>query len=946
MTGRSRPLPALVALVVLAACAGGGPAAGGPVARPAPRIDAPSPPGALPDATSTTGEPAIQPQVAFLSGLMPLRSTGVPEFLAAHPTYDGRGVLIAILDSGIDAGTYGLITTSAGGPKILDLRDFSGEGRIALTPVTPGGDGTVAVDGQQLHGTGRIGRLTSSNSWYAGVLRELPLGSPPAADLNGNGTSTDVFAVIVVRAADGWVAFIDSNRDGSFEDEMPLHDYREGRETIALGTRPITIVANFAEVGGAPLLDLLFDTSGHGTHVAGIAAGHNLFNVGRFHGVAPGAQIIGLKIANNARGDVSVHGSMRRAMEYAARFARLRNLPLVLNMSFGVGNEPPGRAVIDSLANAFLVTHPGVVFVVSAGNDGPGIGTLDFPGSADLALTVGASFPGAFARPAQPGIPAADDVPGWWSSRGGAAGEPDLVAPGIAYSSVPAWDRGNEIKGGTSMAAPHVAGLAACLMSALVQEGRPVGAAEIVQALRVSAVPFPGLTVIDQGSGVPRLEAAYRWLLAGHQGSGYQVRTRTGGSGAVRRDGFAGPGDTVDTFRVRHMVGLRAAQYQLQADVPWLSVPALVAADPGGTDIAVSYRPAPPGGLSAPGLYVGRVIARNPNDTLAGPLFTLVSTVVVPFDLPAKPLVDERRVVPRAAVQRYFLRVPHGGTTLQATVVIPDSGRQTAIVKVFEPTGRPYRDAGEDLPLGREDGGTLRVTVRGEDLVPGVYEIDVLAPPLNSVTVSVRAEVSGVAVSPTMAAGELELTNPGPGSAAVRVVESLIGAERIVEVAGRGLPAESVTVRVPEWAVAVEVDVDMPREQWGAFTDFAATVLDTAGHAVHHGPLNYAFGRQRVPVSPAMAGRALVVELYPAYAVPEMARGWRAVVRVRFLLETPVPIGRPRELNVVAGGRMTTAVLESPPALALPEGFTLLSQVVAEPQSGAGATAVRRVTRP
>ena len=83
------------------------------------------------DATPTfRAQPAVEPPVAFLLGLMPLRSTGVDVFRAAHPTYDGRGVIIAILDSGIDAGVAGLIGTSTGGPKILDLRDFSGEGRI------------------------------------------------------------------------------------------------------------------------------------------------------------------------------------------------------------------------------------------------------------------------------------------------------------------------------------------------------------------------------------------------------------------------------------------------------------------------------------------------------------------------------------------------------------------------------------------------------------------------------------------------------------------------------------------------------------------------------------------------------------------------------------------------------------------------------------------------
>src|SRR3989441_5376691 len=125
----------------------------------------------------------------------------------------------------------------------------------------------------------------------------------------------------------------------------PLHDYRQGRETISLGTKPITLAANFDEVNGAPVLDFFFDTGGHGTHVAGIAAGHNLFNVTGFDGVAPGAQLLGLKIANAARGGISVTGSMQRAMEYAARYAQQRNMPLVLNLSFGVGNEVEGREI-------------------------------------------------------------------------------------------------------------------------------------------------------------------------------------------------------------------------------------------------------------------------------------------------------------------------------------------------------------------------------------------------------------------------------------------------------------------------------------------------------------------------------------------------------------------------------------------------------------------------
>src|SRR5438034_182949 len=265
-------------------------------------------------------------------GLMPLKSTGVDQFRALHPTYDGRGVLIAILDSGLDPSVPGLIATSTGAPKIADLRDFSGEGRVALTAF-------AAPTDQQMKGAARIGRLTTATTWYRGLFRELPLGRPPAADLNGNGRNTDEFPVVVVKASDGWVAFLDTNLDGSFEDEMPLHDYRQGREIIALGRKPISIVANFSESpDSAPVLDLFFDTSGHGTHVAGIAAGYNLFDVAGFTGVAPGAQIIGLKIANNARGGVTVHGSMMRAIAYAASYDAQRNLHIELNMRVGVGN--------------------------------------------------------------------------------------------------------------------------------------------------------------------------------------------------------------------------------------------------------------------------------------------------------------------------------------------------------------------------------------------------------------------------------------------------------------------------------------------------------------------------------------------------------------------------------------------------------------------------------
>ena len=928
-----------VALLTLAAaCASSKGVTKPQPAQPKPAVAAPRVPadaGRGPEPLPGAPQPLVDPAVAYMLGLMPLKSAGVDLFRVAHPTYDGRGILIAILDSGIDPGVPGLMVTSTGAPKVIELRDFSGEGRIPLTAF-------AAPTDAELKGAARIGRLTTATTWYRGVFRELPLGRPPASDVNGNGRNTDEFPVIVVKATDGWVAFLDTNLDGSFEDEMPLHDYRQGREMIALGRRPITIVANFSEAPppeGTPVLDLYFDNSGHGTHVAGIAAGYNLYDVAGFHGVAPGAQLMGLKIANNARGGVTVHASMMRAIDYAARYAAQRNLPLVLNMSFGVGNEQEGRAVIDSIVDAFMLSHPDAVFAIAAGNDGPGLSTLGFPGSADLALSVGATFPGVFTRPPQPGVPPARDVLGWFSSRGGELAKPDIVAPGIAFSTVPRWDTGNEVKVGTSMATPYASGLAASLASALVQEGRRASAVEIVQALRVSSRPFAGARRIDEGAGTPVLETAYAWLVGAHQGSIYEVRAGTGVSAAFRRNGFAGAQDSVETFTVRHLAGLRAAQFALRADVPWLVVDDTIEAAPRTTRIPVTYRRS---ALVNPGVYVGTVTALNPRDTVAGPLFTLVNTVIIPTDLATRPLSDERRMVAPSAVQRYFVRVPQADATLRVSVTVPDSQAQQATVRLYEPNGAPARSAPEDIMIGQEDAGSAVITVRAEDVIPGVYELDVIAPPLSAATVTVRAELGPVALAAAGDGASLEASARGTAVTG-EVLYRLVGAERTVAISGRGQPAESIQVRAPRWGRRMEVDVQLPPELWDEMTDFSVTVYDSTGQQIPGGnqPVNYAFGRMGVQLSDSITGIPLTIELYPAFArLPGHA--WRGTVRIRFL-GPDEPAGEGGQLSVVAGGR-TVVRLPTPPPLQLPEDFSTLIETRVTTLTG--TMSVRRVPIP
>ena len=77
--------------------------------------------------------PAVpsEPDVAVLrAGLIPKREVAADVFLKANPTWDGRGVVIGIFDTGVDPAAAGLATTSTGERKIIDIIDASGSGDV------------------------------------------------------------------------------------------------------------------------------------------------------------------------------------------------------------------------------------------------------------------------------------------------------------------------------------------------------------------------------------------------------------------------------------------------------------------------------------------------------------------------------------------------------------------------------------------------------------------------------------------------------------------------------------------------------------------------------------------------------------------------------------------------------------------------------------------------
>src|SRR5207247_2066724 len=161
---------------------------------------------------------------------------------------------------------------------------------------------------------------------------------------------------------------------------------------------------------------------------------------------------------------------------------------------------------------------------------------------------------------------------------------------------------------------------------------------------------------------------------------------------------------------------------------------------------------------------------------------------------------------------------------------------QHATVRLYEPNGEPARAAPEDIDIGQQEPGSAVITVRAEDMVPGVYELDVIAPPLTGTTATVGAELGPVALALTQP-GSLEASSVLAGAtqastASGQIAYRLVGAERGYAIAGRGQPAETLQVRAPRWAKRMEVDLALPPGLWDELTDFSVTVYDSTGQQI------------------------------------------------------------------------------------------------------------------
>lgn len=245
--------------------------------------------------------------------------------------------------------------------------------------------------------------------------------------------------------------------------------------------------------------------AGHGTFVAGVVAASGVSSGGKYNGVAPGAKLLGL-----SAGDANLT-SVLSGFDYLLEKGQVYGVRVV-NCSFSANtvfdyNDPVNIATK-------MLTDRGVSVVFSAGNSGPGNGTLNPYSMAPWVIGVGATD--------QNGTLAG------FSSRGSFSGEkeqPTLVAPGVNVASLRTTASTTSVGGlagadaqrltaaeipfyttasGTSFSAPQVAGAVALML-----ETNPgLQPAEVKDILARTSTPLPKYFYHEAGAGMLNVHAA------------------------------------------------------------------------------------------------------------------------------------------------------------------------------------------------------------------------------------------------------------------------------------------------------------------------------------------------------------------------------------------------------------------------------------------------------
>jgi hypothetical protein len=453
---------------------------------------------------------------------MPIRDTGAAAFTAAHPTWDGRGTTIGILDSGIDLDHPALATTTTGERKITDwvtaTDPFTDEDPTWLNMSTLVSG--PAFTYQNVNYTAPAGNYRTA----VFVEGDSRLGGEVGSDVNRDGDTTDKFGVLWDTTTN--TVRVDTNQNNNFSDDAAMTDYAKKFDVGHFGTdnpatqdhesMPFVVQTD----GQNKAVNIGIVSGEHGSHVAGITAANGMFG-GAMSGAAPGAKLKSVRVCMFITGCTS-----HALIEGMAFIAKQGNVD-VINMSIGglpaLNDGNNTRAVLYNR----LIEQYNVQMFISAGNSGAGVNTIGDPAAASKVMAVGSYISKETWQKNYGSDSSYVDNMHGFSSRGpreDGGFKPQIIAPGAAISTTPMWEASAPVAGtyalpagysmlqGTSMASPQAAGAGALLVSAAKQAGVQSQPAQLRQAMKSSTRYLSRYGAHEQGNGLINVPAAWDLL--------------------------------------------------------------------------------------------------------------------------------------------------------------------------------------------------------------------------------------------------------------------------------------------------------------------------------------------------------------------------------------------------------------------------------------------------
>lgn len=761
---------------------------------------------------------------------MPTNEIGAVAFKSKHPTWDGRGITIGIMDSGVDLDNPALKTTSTGARKIVDwvtatdpVSDDDGTWQAMVTDAVGPSFTFAEATWKAPIGTWKVAKFTEA----------ITAKSEPAGDVNRDGDTTDEFGILYDPKTNN--ILVDSNQNLDFTDDAVMRPYKEkfdighfGKDdpkTAVQDTMPF--VVEFREdvdldatgVNKADFVNIGIVEDMHGTHVAGIAAANNMLGNPNFDGEAPGAKIVSMRACSWGGG--CTNAALTTGM---ADLVQNRKVDIV-NMSIGglsaINNGNDAQSVLYNR----LITENGIQIIISAGNSGPGLNTVGNPSTSPDVISVAASVSKETWLANYGAVVSAPNALFNFSSRGPSEDgnfKPNIAAPGAAVATAPLWQAGNSLPdagwtlppgyamiNGTSMASPQATGGAALLLSAAEALDKDVTPAQLRRAIYSSAKLIPGVSVAGQGNGMVDLNGAWSLLSKSFKTTKYTsvapvctsisaaLPTPNVGTGVYNRCGpsagghKAGQAKSYTVKLTRTSGSSKSVTHKLiwvGNDGTFSSVKTV--ALPLNKTVSVSVKATPKAGVHSAILRVD-----DPATSVVD--FEVMNTVLAAATpaAPAYTYSTEGRVN-RSSTVSYFIDVPVGATALQVNLSGLASGSQVRFIG-NSPYGMPVENTSSlECYTNYSDAKTCKPIEREyQNPIPGVWELEVEArrtTPSMSNPFELTARIQGVTVDPSIVTLPSAVKGvPGP---VTWTVKNSFGP---LVVSGKGSPLGSALVSRP-----------------------------------------------------------------------------------------------------------------------------------------------------